>query len=1095
MYQRVLLEGTENRFRVTIEQGVPKAEAVIAFLMKLPANTIAIFRAEEMLSPDAQETAFFDVAAAENGMPLYRNTIFLQMLQGDYDISETGFVKKEREPIAFETYEDWSVYALDVEQVKSKHAKLNKPGSIFYVDYKLSKGRERMVRRLNGRYFLQEGELYLRIKLTESGDVLYLQEELVMEKERKELISSLFEDWIYEYNIAEGIITTVSGNADQYKLLGGKETGHTFLCLDDVHPEDRTKLLTCCRGVAQTDGKAYAEVRIKCNDTYRWISLTTRLLCDMDGVPKSVIGRISDIDAKKKEELRLREEATKDSLTGLLNRVAFREEAEKMLDEAAEGHGSLLAMLILDIDNFKSINDRYGHLYGDTVLLAMSEAMREVAEEGDLLGRFGGDEFTMFLRDYKSVSELSKRIEQLRKQFCTACATDMEAGRITCSIGAAFYGEDGVSLTDLLSNADTALYYVKENGKNNYALCTEEIKRDFSKGKKKEPAGKPIPESKSLPEEITEFALDLLEGSKDLKSAINMLLAKVGRRFGLSSVTIREENEANDYVLSYYWYDEKKMTKLSETVPLSQSDRRKMTKSFKENHIMEFSSLSEVSEDMPMYHVYQAKGIKALLQCPLFTEGKSFGYICYVDCVQNRVWEEEERHSLSVISKIIGNYLARERAYHKIEQKVELMKSYDEVTGLLRYDKFKEVAQSILETSNDRVHYAVVSTDITHFKYFNEVYGFRNGDEVLADFASLVVKHNPRAVAACRDYADNFIVMVTVSTAENLLSNIQNYNKTFVLNQAEKFLDSNLEVCSGACIIDSPQSGIQQAIDNANIARKLVKEKGTSGILLFEPSMKVSRLKEIALLHMIEEAIEDEEFCIFLQPKVSLTTGELVSAEALARWKKPSGLIASPGEFVPTLEKSGKIVELDYFMYNAVLRVLKDWKTRGLKSVPISVNLSRHHIKNPSLVEYLVQCLKRYEIESSQIEIEITESAFIEDQEALIQKMKAIKDEGFGISIDDFGKGYSSLSMLTELPADIVKIDKDFLKNSTLISTKGMLNNVIHLIKDNQMEVLCEGVETLEQAEFLAKAGCDIAQGYYFSKPIPVEEFEKKYLL
>lgn len=509
---------------------------------------------------------------------------------------------------------------------------------------------------------------------------------------------------------------------------------------------------------------------------------------------------------------------------------------------------------------------------------------------------------------------------------------------------------------------------------------------------------------------------------------------------------------------------------------------------------MEFSDLAEVSQENPLYRAYHAKGIKALLQCPFFSEGKVFGYICYADCVRNRVWREEERQSLGVISKIIGNYLAREHAYQRIAQKVELMKSYDEVTGLLKYDKFKEVAQNILETSDERVYYAVVSTDISHFKYFNEVYGFQNGDKVLEDFATLIVKHNPRAVAACRDYADDFLVMVTVLSPENLMRNIERYNKTFTLNQSERFLDSNLELCSGAYVITDPKAGILQAIDNANIARKLVKENGTSGILMFEPSMKSNRLKEIALLHMMEEAIEDGEFCVYYQPKVSLKTGELIGAEALARWRKPNGVIAQPSEFVPALEKSGKIVALDFYIYEAILQHLKKWKQKGLKTVPVSVNLSRHHIKNQSIAEHLQRRVEKYGLSSSQIEIEVTESAFVENQKALIQMMRDIKSRGFCISIDDFGKGYSSLSMLTELPADIVKIDKDFLKNSSRVSAKGMLNNVIHLIQDNQMQVVCEGVETKEQAEFLATAGCDFGQGYYYSRPIPAEEFEEKYL-
>ncbi len=458
-----------------------------------------------------------------------------------------------------------------------------------------------------------------------------------------------------------------------------------------------------------------------------------------------------------------------------------------------------------------------------------------------------------------------------------------------------------------------------------------------------------------------------------------------------------------------------------------------------------------------------------------------------------RDWSEIEKQSLSLISRIISNYLGRELAYEKIARKIELMKSLDEVTGLLKYDKFKEVAQTLLNQSNAVVHYAVVSTDFAHFKYFNEVYGFRSGDEVLKDFASLVAKHNPRSVAACRDYADNFLIMVTVKDAESLMNNIRNYHEAFVKNQNERYMDSKLELCSGVYIITNPEAGIVQALDNANTARKLLKEKGGTGVLLFEPSMKSNRIKEIALQHMLEEAIDNCEFRLYLQPKFSLETGKLVGAEGLSRWEKPNGEIITPNEFIPPLEKSGKIVQLDFYMYETVLRLQKKWRNAGYPTIPISVNLSRHHIKDGQLVEKLIGLLEVYDIDSSLVEIEITESAFIEDQAALIELMKEIKRRGFLVSIDDFGTGYSSLSMLTELPADIVKIDKEFLKHSDSEATKGMLNNVIRLIKDNRMDVVCEGVEIEEQAEFLAKSGCDVGQGYYFSRPIPVAQFEKMY--
>jgi len=918
-----------------------------------------------------------------------------------------------------------------------------------------------------------------------------LQEELELEKTKKEIISSLYNDWIYEYNVAEKKVTTISGSSAHYRVAKEGETDQHYLVLEDLHPDDRAAFVECCRGTYTSTESGYMEARVMLGDGYHWISLTTRVLRNRAGEAVSVIGKISDINEKKKEELRLQAQAMQDSMTGLLNRAAFHEQAEKLIEVAAQGNGKTPAMLIVDIDKFKQINDKYGHLYGDTVIVSMADALKTVFGHDAVIGRFGGDEFTVMLL-HTDKNELEDIILQLREAYARDIAETEDGHKVTCSVGAARYGVDGTTVDELLKSADSALYYIKENGRDGYAICTEVIKKKFTEGSEKVLSEEPKDENRRISAEITEFALELLEGSKDIKSAMNMLLMRIGKRFRLSAVSVREYGNRDIPELSYLWSNMEAPNTEGTASYISAEERRRIREDFSKNQILEISDIETLPKQGALYKLYSTVNVKALYQCPFISEGQVFGYIAYIDTKQ-REWSETEKQSLSLISRIISNYLGRELAYEKIARKIELMKSIDEVTGLLKYDKFKEVAQNLLNQSSPGVQYAIVSTDFAHFKYFNEVYGFRNGDEVLRDFASLAAKHNPRAVAACRDYADNFLIMVTVKSPEALMENINNYNKSFMTNQNERYMDSKLELCSGAYVITNPEAGIVQALDNANTARKILKEKGNTGALMFEPSMRVNRMRELAILHMLEDAIDNCEFRLYLQPKFSLETGKLVGAEGLARWEKSNGEIVAPGEFIPPLEKSGKIVQLDFYMYEMVLRQQRKWMNAGYPVVPVSVNLSRHHIHDEQLVEKLVGLLEVYGIDSSLMEIEITESAFIEDQTALIELMKQIKERGFLVSIDDFGTGYSSLSMLTELPADIVKLDKEFLKHSDSESTKGMLNNVIRLIKDNRMDVVCEGVEIEEQAEFLAKAGCDTGQGYYFSKPIPVAEFEKLY--
>lgn len=921
-----------------------------------------------------------------------------------------------------------------------------------------------------------------------------LQEELELEKNKKEIISSLYNDWIYEYNVKEKKVTTISGSSSYYKPVSEETQGQHYLLLEDLHPDDRKDFVEFCRGLGDSNTAGYLEARVIMGEDYHWISLTTRVLKNRAGEVVSIIGKISDINAQKQEELRLQARAMQDSMTGLLNRSAFHEQAEKLIEVAAKGTGRIPAMLIVDIDKFKQINDKYGHLYGDTVIVSMADSLRNVFGDEAVIGRFGGDEFTvLFLHTDKDA--LEDTILKLRETYARDIAETEDGKKVTCSVGASRYGVDGTTVDELLKSADSALYYIKKNGRNGYAICTEAIKKKFTEGSEQVLSEEPKEENRHISAEITEFALELLEGSKDLKSAINMLLMRIGKRFRLSAVSIREYSKQDVPEMSYLWsiIEDSKIDK-SAARYISPEERRRIREIFRTTQILEVSDIETLPKESGLYQIYSKINVRALFQCPFISEGQVFGYIAYVD-EKPREWTETEKQSLSLISRIISNYLGRELAYDRIALKIEHMKSMDEVTGLLKYDKFKEVAQNILNESTPDIQYAIVSTDFAHFKYFNEVYGFRNGDEVLRDFANLAAKQNPRCVAASRDYADNFLIMVTVKSAEALMGNINNINRIFTSNQNERYIDSRLELCSGAYIITNPEAGIVHAMDNANTARKILKEKGSTGILMFEPEMRATRMRELALLHMLEEALDNREFRLYLQPKFSLETGKLVGAEGLARWEKPGGELVMPGEFIPPLEKSGKIVHLDFCMYEMALRQQRKWINAGYPVVPISVNLSRHHIHDEQLVEKLVDLLDVYGIDSSLVEIEITESAFIEDQAALIDLMKEIKERGFLVSIDDFGTGYSSLSMLTELPADIVKLDKEFLKHSDSESTKGMLNSVIRLIKDNRMGVVCEGVEIEEQAEFLAKAGCDTGQGFYFSKPIPIAEFERLYFM
>lgn len=253
---------------------------------------------------------------------------------------------------------------------------------------------------------------------------------------------------------------------------------------------------------------------------------------------------------------------------------------------------------------------------------------------------------------------------------------------------------------------------------------------------------------------------------------------------------------------------------------------------------------------------------------------------------------------------------------------------------------------------------------------------------------------------------------------------------------------------------------------------------------------KVDAGRALSIKDEVEKAFENGEFKVYLQPKVNMVSNKLYGAEALSRWEHPVEGIRSPGLYIPLLEENGLITRLDMYMYEEICRLKSEWKDEIYEHIPISVNMSRKHIYNEEFVDTLAQIADRYGVDRKEIDIEVTESVFMEDGGKLIETINKLKSYGFLVSIDDFGSGFSALNMLKDINADIIKIDKEFLEMSDdNIRGRQVIKNVISMCRDLKFDVITEGIETKKQVDFITLCGCVIAQGYFYSKPLPVEGF------
>ena len=426
---------------------------------------------------------------------------------------------------------------------------------------------------------------------------------------------------------------------------------------------------------------------------------------------------------------------------------------------------------------------------------------------------------------------------------------------------------------------------------------------------------------------------------------------------------------------------------------------------------------------------------------------------------------------------------------------IERLSTTDQVTGLLMRKAFKDKVIKYLANEFDSSFcYAIVYSDINDFSYVNDYFGFDSGNQMLHDFAQEILS-SPYCICSSRIYSDFYVTFAKAGSREEIIETIKDTNTRFNDEQKLKYPASDLHISSGVYFFSDKNVDVTIAIDNADLARRSVKGVKEIPCGIYSERMRKQRSHEQQIAAELKNALQTGQIELFLQPKFSLDTRELIGAEALSRWRNPDGSYKLPYEFISVLEKVGYIVDLDMYIYESLLKTMSRWKREGYKLFPVSINFSRNHAGHKNFVDRLTALSDFYNIDPVLIEIEITESSFMQDFNALYSDMKKLRERGFKIDIDDFGMGYSSLSVLLNAPVDIVKVDKVFIDNiASSPQARDYVNQICSLINLTKKSIIFEGVETEDQAQILANSGHKMAQGWLFDKAISVAEFERKYM-
>lgn len=437
--------------------------------------------------------------------------------------------------------------------------------------------------------------------------------------------------------------------------------------------------------------------------------------------------------------------------------------------------------------------------------------------------------------------------------------------------------------------------------------------------------------------------------------------------------------------------------------------------------------------------------------------------------------------SIEILEEMTAEYIT-----HKAETSIaaEDLPENDELQTMVkrmgRSNRFSRNVSALLDTA-DKV--AFIQFDIRRFKIINDLYGENFGNEVL-----------DHVVRTLRDYcndkqyylnrrSDVFVVVTEIPDADYPTRFIRELDARLC-----QYKNVTLQLTYGVYIAEDKTMELRRMEDRATMARRTAKSgRSSSNIVFYKEQFKDSLYNIKFIEENLQKAIDEQQLSMYLQPKYSISKNEIIGAEALVRWIHPERGMIYPNQFIPIIEENGSIVQVDHYIWRKACMFIRKCIDSGIKPCPISVNVSRVHLRGDESSQILSDMVRSSGIPGKLLELEITETA---DDLQISRQTSLLKDSGFTLLMDDFGSGYSSLNVLLESPFDVIKLDKRFIENM-MTSDKGrnILEHVLQMASNLDITVLAEGVETKEQIELLRSIGCDQVQGYYYAKPMPEDEF------
>lgn len=581
---------------------------------------------------------------------------------------------------------------------------------------------------------------------------------------------------------------------------------------------------------------------------------------------------------------------------------------------------------------------------------------------------------------------------------------------------------------------------------------------------------------------LTQMAeLGKVRNVRECQVAINNLLEKIGHFTKADRAYIVDEKDGC-YYNTYEWCNEGIGPQINQLQNLRAEDMPYWIPKLSSGESIFIEDLENVKETMPVeYEILKPQNIHTLIVFPIILSNTLKGFI--------GVDNPNIKDAKDVIRLLaaLGSYLGTTRENAAVYAKLEYRLNYDSLTKAYNRYGFYKNAQKLIKEHTD-TEYCLILSDIKSFKLINEIYGENIADKILIDEVN-IIRQKMKGNSVLGRLNGDIIAMVI---PKEYLSEKEFSDMIKLLSDRYSNKNFRLHIYLGVYYIKDVNETIRQMVDKVSLV--IMKSKGNMSnyILYYDENSYRNDIFKQQLIGEFETALNENQFCMYLQPQTD-KDGNMLGAEALIRWNHPNMGLIMPGAFIECFEDAGLIYRLDNYIWEEAAKQLKIWKNSGYNYY-ISVNISAKDFYHIDVYQTFKNLVSKYGIDTDKLHIEITETALSEDKQAAHKTIERLHDEGFIIEIDDFGSGYSSFNFLKDVCADVIKIDRVFLKKSSHEERgEQILRSIISLSHDIGMDVITEGVENVDQLSMLAKMNCDWFQGYYFSKPITVGDFEEKY--